>query len=141
MIQQWKIKHLDGRDVVIKTRPGQIIECEVKEEETGRTLPYLTVVPNEGMPSLGNPFIRGNLYVSFHVVFPKTLPPDVVAQLNKLLPDADMAPDYDPETTEELFMDKADLRLFGKGGAAQANNEYDSDDERGGQQGVQCQQS
>ena len=38
-------------------------------------------------------------------------------------------------------MDEADLRHFGKGGAAQQNNEYDSDDEEGGPQGVQCQQS
>lgn len=38
-------------------------------------------------------------------------------------------------------MDEADLRHFGKGGAATNNNEYDSDEERGGQQGVQCQQS
>jgi DnaJ homolog subfamily A member 2 len=138
---QWKIHHLDGRDIVIKTRPGQIIECEVQDEETGRTLPYITVVPNEGMPSLGNPFVKGNLYVAFHVKFPKTLPPDIMAQLNKLLPDADMAEDYDPETTEEHFMDEADLRHFGKGGAALQNNEYDSDDEGAGQQGVQCQQS
>lgn len=38
-------------------------------------------------------------------------------------------------------MDEADLRHFGKGGAATNNSEYDSDEERGGQQGVQCQQS
>ena len=143
VLLQWKIPHLDGRDIVIKTRPGQIIDCEVKDEETGRTLPYITVIPTEGMPSQGNPFVRGNLYVAFHVKFPKTLPPDVIAQLNQLLPDADMPVDFDPETTEEHFMEEADLRHFGKGGAARAANEYDSDDDEGGggQQGVLCQQS
>ena len=126
---------------MIKTRPGQIIESEVHDEETGRTLPYISVVASEGMPSLGNPFVRGNLYVAFHVKFPKTLPPNIIAELNRLLPDADMAEEYDPEHVEEHFMDVADLRQFGKGGAAQQNNEYDSDEGEGGPQGVQCQQS
>jgi DnaJ homolog subfamily A member 2 len=141
---QWKIKHLDGREVVIKTKPGQIIQAETQDDETGRTLPYITVVPHEGMPSVGNPFVRGNLYIAFHVKFPAALPPDVIAKLRELLPDADMAEDYDIEHVEEHFMDEADLRHFGKGGAAaQGSSEYDSDDEDGGggPQGVQCQQS
>ena len=127
--------------MVIKTRPGQIIQCETKDEETGRTLPYITVVKNEGMPSKGNPFVRGNMYIAFHVKFPTTLSPDVIGKLKEILPDADMEEEYDPEETEEHFMDVADLRHFGKGGAAVAgDNEYDSDEEGGGQ-GVQCQQS
>lgn len=137
----WKIKHLDGRDIVIKTRPGQIIQCETVDAESGRTLPYITKVKDEGMPSLGNPFVKGSLYIAFHVKFPTSLSPEVITQINKLLPDADMTEDYDPEQVEEHFMDEADLRHFGKGGAAMRNDEYDSDDEQGGQQGVQCQQS
>lgn len=136
----WRITHLDGRDIVIKTRPGQIIECETTDAESGRTLPYITVVKDEGMPSLGNPFVKGNLYIAFHVRFPKSLDPDTTEQIKKLLPDADIEEDYDPEEVEEHFMDFADLRHFGKGGAASQSNEYDSDDE-GGPQGVQCQQS
>jgi DnaJ homolog subfamily A member 2 len=99
------------------------------------------MVKDEGMPSLGNPFVRGNMYIAFHVKFPKTLSPDVIKQLNKLLPDADIQEEYDPEHVEEHFMDEADLRHFGKGGAAVHNNEYDSDDEGQQQGGVQCQQS
>ena len=137
---QWKIKHLDGRDIVIKTRPGQVIEAETTDEETGRTLPYITSVKDEGMPSLGNPFVKGNLYIAFHVKFPKTLEADVVKQLKSLLPDANLDEEYDPEQVEEHFMEFADLRHFGKGGAAMSGSEYDSDEE-GGQQGVQCQQS
>ena len=127
--------------MVVKTRPGQIIECETKDEESGRTLPYITVVKGEGMPSHGNPFVRGNMYIAFHVKFPTTLPAEAIAQLRTLLPDADAAEPYDPQETEEHFIDTADLRHFGKGGAAVAgDNEYDSDEE-GGPQGVQCQQS
>lgn len=92
------------------------------------------------MPSLGNPFVKGNLYIAFHVKFPENLEKSVVDQLRQILPDADIEEEYDPNEVEEHFMDQADLRHFGKGGAATSNNEYDSDDE-GGPQGVQCQQS
>lgn len=136
----WKIKHLDGREVVIKTRPGQIIEAESTDDSTGRTLPFILKVAGEGMPSQGNPFVKGDLYIAFHVKFPSTLEPDVIKQLRTLLPDADIEEDHDPETTEEAFMDDADLRHFGHGGAESADNAYDSDEESG-QQGVQCQQS
>jgi DnaJ homolog subfamily A member 2 len=131
---------LDDREIVIKTRPGQVIHSETHDEQ-GRTLPYIMTVSNEGMPSLGNPFVKGNLFVVFHVKFPNTLAPDVVLKLRELLPNADIGAEYDPEVVEEHFLDEGDLRHFGKGGAATSNNEYDSDDEEQGQQGVQCQQS
>lgn len=136
----WKIKHLDGRQVVIKTRPGQVIESETTDSETGRTMPFICTVADEGMPSRGNPFVRGHLYVAFHVKFPTDLSPEMVKQLKAILPGADIDEDYDPEEVEEHFLDVADLRHFGKGGAAAHNSEYDSDEE-GGPQGVQCQQS
>jgi DnaJ family protein A protein 2 len=132
---------LDGREICVKTRPGQIIECETTDESTGRTLPFIAAIKDEGMPSRGNPFVRGNLYIAFHVRFPKQLSTEQISTLRQVLPDADAMPEYDPEQVEEHFMDAADLRHFGKGGAAQSNNEYDSDDEANGAQGVQCQQS
>jgi DnaJ homolog subfamily A member 2 len=103
-------------------------------------MPYMTQVPNEGMPSLGNPFVKGNLYIAWHVKFPETLDLEVCAQLKKLLPNPAMEEEYDPEEVEEHFMETADLRHFGKGGAATSSGEYDSDEE-GGPGGVQCQQS
>lgn len=92
------------------------------------------------MPSQGNPFVKGNLYIAFHVKFPKALDPEVISTLRKILPDADIEEEYDPEEVEEHFMEPADLKHFGKGGAAVSSSEYDSDEE-GGPQGVQCQQS
>lgn len=131
---------MDGREVLIKTRPGEIIQAELKDDE-GRTLPFIKMVKDEGMPSLGNPFVKGDLYIAFHVKFPEELSPDIVEQLKKILPgDDDMEAEYDTDKVEEHFMDPADLRHFGKGGAATTGGEYDSDDEDG-PQGVQCQQS
>jgi len=135
-----RFNHLDGRDVIIKTKPGEVIQSETKDPETGRPMPYMMMVPNEGMPSRGNPFVKGNLFVAFHIVFPKTLNKNVVEKLRDLLPDANMEEDYDENEVEEHFMVAGEYRHFGKGGAA-VSGEYDSDDEEGGQQGVQCQQS
>lgn len=105
-----------------------------------RTLPYIQMVKDEGMPSHGNPFVKGNLYIAFHVAFPKTLAPETIAALRTILPGDDMEEAYDPTEAEEHFMDPADLRHFGKGGAVSGAGEYDSDEE-GGAQPVQCQQS
>ena len=136
---QYRFKHLDGRDMIIKTRPGQVIEAETEDPSTGKTMPYMTVVANEGMPSKGNPFVKGNLYVAFHDKFPKQIDPELAAKLKELLPEPNEEEPYDPMEVEEHFMEPGNLRHFGKGGAAVAGNDYDSDDEEG--QGVQCQQS
>lgn len=136
----FRFDHLDGRDIIIKTRPGEVIQSESKDPDTGRSMPYMMKVPGEGMPSRGNPFVKGDLYVAFHIEFPKSLDKDVVDKLRELLPDANMEEDYDPDEVEEHFMVEADLRHFGKGGAEVSGGEYDSDDEGGGQN-VQCQQS
>jgi len=136
----WRVKHLDGRVLVIKSRPGEIIKPEMNTKES---LPFVKVMPDEGMPSKGNPFVKGNLYIMFKVKFPEDneLPENVLAELKKLLPEPDEPEDYDPMEVEEVHLNAADLRSFGKGGAHQSGRSAnDSDDEDGGQP-VQCQQS
>lgn len=136
----WKVKHLDGRVLVIKSRPGEVIKPEMNSKEA---LPFVKVLPDEGMPSKGNPFVRGNLYVMFRVVFPEDyeLPESVIAKLRKLLPDADEGEEYDPDEVEEVHLNAADLRSFGKGGASNSSNEAHDEDEDEGGRPVQCQQS
>lgn len=102
-------------------------------------MPYMMKVANEGMPSRGNPFVKGNLYVVFHVKFPESISVEVADQLRKLLPGANDEDEYDVMEVEEHFLVEADLRHFGKGGAEERSEEDDSDNEGGG--GVQCQQS
>lgn len=104
-------------------------------------MPYMLKVDNEGMPSRGNPFVKGSLYVTFHIQFPEHIDPLVAAQIQKLLPDPVIQEDYDPEEVEEHFLEAADLRQFGKGGATEQVSEYDSDEEGGPGAPVQCQQS
>uniref|UniRef100_A0A7S1BX49 J domain-containing protein n=3 Tax=Corethron hystrix TaxID=216773 RepID=A0A7S1BX49_9STRA len=134
---QWMITHLDGRKIVVKSNPGEIIRPEAIGGK-----PYVKIVRDEGMPSHGNPFVKGNLYVLFRVDFPVDgeLSTDAMDSLRKLLPNPSMELEYDPEEVEEHDMVEADVKAFGSGGAATHTNEYDSDEEGGGRP-VQCQQS
>lgn len=134
---EWVVKHLDGREIAIKSKPGEVIRPEATTSS-----PYVKIVPNEGMPSHGNPFVKGNLYVLFRVEFPRDgeLSKKAIYQLKKLLPNPAMELSYDPEEVEVVHLETADVKHFGKGGATSADNNYDSDDEEGPGQ-VQCQQS
>lgn len=134
----WQITHLDGRKIVIKTKPGEVIHPETSDSK-----PFTKKISEEGMPSRGNPFVRGDLYILFKVKFPRDgeLSEDTLKVLKKALPDPGMEITYDgdDEDIEEVFMTEADVKHFGHGGAAMHDNSYDSDEEGG--QGVQCQQS
>lgn len=135
---EWKITHLDKREIIIKSKPGEIIKPE-KDNKT----PFVKIVTGEGMPSHGNPFVKGDLYVLFTVEFPEEgdLKADQIEVLKKILPGAAMAVEYDPETAEVAHLDQANVKNFGKGGVASHDTAYDSDGEEGGAQPVQCQQS
>ena len=135
----WKIEHLDNREIVIKSRPGEV----VKPESLGGK-PFVKIVANEGMPSRGNPFVKGNLYVLFTVVFPEDgeLSPAAVEALRTHLPGPSMEVQYDEdeEMTEVVHLDTADVKHFGRGGVQAHDSAYDSDDDDG-PQAVNCQQS
>jgi DnaJ family protein A protein 2 len=135
---EWKITHLDKREVIIKSKPGEIIKAEADSQR-----PFVKIVPNEGMPSRGNPFVKGDLYVLFTVEFPDDgdLQSDQIEGLRKLLPGAAMAVEYDPDTAEIAHLEHADVTNFGKGGATASDQADDSDGEGAGPQNVQCQQS
>jgi len=135
---EWSVTHLDKRELIIKSKPGEVI----KPESAGG-VPFVKIVPQEGMPSHGNPFVKGNLYVIFRVEFPDDgdLSDDVVQTLKKALPSPGMELDYDEEEVEVVTLDHADVRNFGKGGATSGNSAYDSDEEDERGSAVQCQQS
>lgn len=136
---EMKITHLDKRELVIKSNPGEIIK-----PESAVGVPFVKIVPQEGMPSHGNPFVKGNLYLLFRVQFPEDgdLTNNMIKGLKQLLPSPCRPLQYDEEEVEVVELEHADVKNFGKGGAASTHDAYDSDDDdgRGGQQ-VQCQQS
>lgn len=54
------LKHLDGRDIVVKEVPGMVIKPRSIKGLRG-----------EGMPMYRNPMEKGNLYIKFDVEFPE----------------------------------------------------------------------
>ncbi len=69
------IRTMDERDLVISTIPGEVIkQGDIK------------CIYNEGMPQYRNPFDKGLLIIQFSVNFPKTIPVDLVPQLESVLP-------------------------------------------------------
>lgn len=135
----WKVRHLDDREVIIKSRPGEII----KPESVGGK-PFVKLVPHEGMPSRGNPFVKGNLYVLFTVKFPEEgeLSTETIDSLRSILPGPNtLEATEGDEDTELVHLESAEVANFGSGGAQTSEASYDSDDDDGGPQQVGCQQS
>lgn len=124
------VTHLDGRKLVVKTQPGELIRPgDVK------------TIDDEGMPMHKNPFVKGKLYVSFDVQFPKDgqINAEAAAMLTKALPAGPaLAACAD---AEEVTMRNADLSSMGQNahGRGGAYDDDDDEDGRGGQR-VQCAQ-
>lgn len=138
---EFLITHLDGRKILIKSKPGEI----VKNDNGTQGEPFMKCVMDEGMPKEGSPFEKGRLFVYFRIIFPKdgSLDAKTLAAISKALPGKSEKVKYDEETTEVVHTETCDLREFGKRSPGDSNN-YDSDEEGGGPGGgpggVQCQQ-
>ncbi|CAF4758540.1 unnamed protein product [Pieris macdunnoughi] len=57
---EFVVKHLDGRDLLIRHAAGEVIKPG-----------DLKGIKGEGMPQHKNPFEKGNLYIKFEVTFPE----------------------------------------------------------------------
>ncbi|KAF8063079.1 ATJ2 [Scenedesmus sp. PABB004] len=139
-------RHLDGRLVKVTSPPGEVI-----------TPGAFKVVPEEGMPVAGRPFIKGNLYIKFEVDFPESLDPALVTSLAAVLPagagdagaaNGSAAAAMDADDAEECHMRpvadfEEEIKSRARMARSASSNAYDSDDDddmpRGGQR-VQCAQ-
>ncbi|CAD7930628.1 unnamed protein product [Amoebophrya sp. A25] len=103
-------------------------------------------VKGEGMPVFKNPMMKGNLFIEFEIIFPKTISEDAAKTLRTLLPGPDpmQVPDEDADDhIETHFLTEADPQASEKEHASAY--EEDDDDERRGSMGggggnVQCAQ-
>lgn len=73
----FSFQHLDGRTLVVKSNPGEIIKPD-----------DVRVINDEGMPHKGDHLSKGKLYVSFKIEFPPTgsFKPDQIKTLLSVLP-------------------------------------------------------
>lgn len=72
---QFVLNHLDGRQLLIKSNPGEVIKPD-----------QYKAINDEGMPHHERPFMKGRLFVHFTVEFPNSLPLDQSQALEKILP-------------------------------------------------------
>lgn len=120
------LKHLDGRNIVIKSLPGDVIKEGVK------------CVRGEGMPIYRNPFDKGNLFIRFTVDYPDkySITPENLKKIETLLPPRPAFAMPIGEQVEEVNWYEFDPEHD----EDQRKDAYDSDDESHGRgAGVQCQ--
>ncbi|KAJ7950847.1 DNAJ protein [Quillaja saponaria] len=74
---QFVLNHLDGRQLLIKSNPGEIIKPG-----------QYKAINDEGMPQHNRPFMKGRLYIHFNVDFPEVgvLAPEQCRALETILP-------------------------------------------------------
>ncbi|KAI1719280.1 dnaJ central domain-containing protein [Ditylenchus destructor] len=134
------IQHLDGRNLVMSSVPGEVI-----------TPDSLRGILGEGMPVPNSPGHRGNLYVLFEIQFPENhfIPEDKYKKLESLLPPKPQSVKLpsNHEDVEEVTMSEYESRRYegrGQGGQREAyhgDEDSDSDDMAGPHgQHVQCAQ-
>ncbi|GFU37189.1 dnaJ homolog subfamily A member 2 [Nephila pilipes] len=123
------IKHLDGRDLVVRQVPGEVIQPGC-----------IKGVAHEGMPIYKNPFEKGNLYIKFSITFPENQFTDVnnLKILERLLPPRPVFEMPTGDNVEEADLHDYDPDAY-RGAGSSRSEAYDSEDEdrcRG--PGVQC---
>ncbi|KAK6480077.1 dnaJ-like protein subfamily A member 2 [Huso huso] len=126
---QFTLKHLDGRQIVVKYPPGKVIEPG-----------SLRVVRGEGMPQYRNPFEKGDLYIKFDVEFPGNnwISPEKLMELEDFLPSRAEAPTICGDS-EEVDLQDYDTSHGSSGGQRREAYNDSSDDESGHHgPGVQC---
>eukprot|EP00741_Cyanophora_paradoxa_P021621 tig00000241_g20870.t1 len=127
------IEHLDGRKLVVKTAPGEIIKPG-----------DLKAIPDEGMPHYKRPFDKGRLFVNFTLKFPEKgqLTADQLSALEKVLPKGPPV-NYNPQDVEIVSLIDVDPAQERERNRGRRGEHYESDDEDGGghrRAGVQCAQ-
>ncbi|KAK7817611.1 dnaj protein like protein [Quercus suber] len=132
---QFALTHLDGRQLLIKSNPGEIVKPGQSK-----------AINDEGMPHHQRPFMRGRLYINFNVEFPDSgiISPEQCQTLETLLPPraskhlTDMELDDCEETTLHDVNIEDEMRR--KKQQQQFQEAYDDEDDEPSMPRVQCAQ-
>lgn len=120
---QFALTHLDGRQLLIKSNPGEIIKPG-----------QYKAINDEGMPHHQRPFMKGRLYIQFNVEFPECgiLSPDQCRTLESVLPPrpGKNLSDMELDDCEEVTMHDVNIDDEMRRKRYQQQQEaYDEDDE------------
>ncbi|VAI22913.1 unnamed protein product [Triticum turgidum subsp. durum] len=131
---QYVLAHLDGRQLLIKSNPGEVVKPD-----------SFKAINDEGMPMYQRPFMKGKLYIHFTVDFPDSLNLDQCKALETVLPPkpASQYTDMELDECEETMAYDIDIEEeMRRRQQQQAQEAYDEDEDMpgGGGQRVQCAQ-
>jgi DnaJ homolog subfamily A member 2 len=135
---QFLIKHLDGRELLVKSNPKETI----KQGD-------MKLIQKEGMQAYKKgPFDKGDLIVVFDIVYPDTVTDEMAKVLKKTLPnpkpvkptgEAEECALHNFDAQSKAHEQQQQARNSQRAGASQAYEEDGDDDEEGhGGGGVQC---
>ncbi|KAL5709046.1 DNAj domain protein [Ranunculus cassubicifolius] len=129
---QFVVTHMDGRQLLIKTQPGEVVKPD-----------QYKAINDEGMPMYQRPFMKGKLYIHFTVEFPDSLTPEQCKALEAVLPpktSLEMT-DMELDECEETTLHDVNIEEEMRRKQSQSQQEaYDEDEEMPGGQRVQCAQ-
>ncbi|KAI3986451.1 hypothetical protein MKX01_037733 [Papaver californicum] len=132
---QFAVTHLDGRQLLIKSNPGEIIKPGQHK-----------AINDEGMPQYQRPFMKGRLYILFNVDFPEpgVLSPEQCRKLETILPpkpNNNRLTDMEVDDCEETTLHDVNIEEEMRRKQQQHQHEaYDDDNEEAGGPRVQCAQ-
>lgn len=132
----FRVPHLDGRHLLIKTQPGEVIKPGQAK-----------AIENEGMPRHKQSFLQGRLFISFSVEFPESgsLTFDQVKLLLTGLPPSPSPSlsEEDLAMCEETTLHDCDVEAEMKRKEKARREAYEEEDGHEGHEGhgVQCAQS
>lgn len=86
---RFSITHLDDRVLIIESQPNDIVKPG-----------DIRIIEGEGFPKHKNPYLKGNLYIKFHIEFPEQLDEEAQKKLVDILPPKPTLADVDGEVEE-----------------------------------------
>jgi DnaJ family protein A protein 2 len=129
---EFVFEHLDGRKILIKSRPDDIVKPGV-----------LKTVKELGMPFFESPFRFGNLYINFNIIFPESLDKKQAATLAHIFPSMkkqQITEMYDETYTISDFKPEDENTHYAGGKKEHRRDEEDEDEDEIGGDKVRCQQ-
>jgi len=126
------LKHLDGRKIRIKNKPGEVIKPD-----------DIKTVEGYGMPYHKQTYKFGNLFIVFKVTFPDKLSSAQMSKISEALASTKKKGDVDMDVVEtcELKEFKEHHRNTHHEGGTQGNDSEEEDEGHGhGGQRVRCNQ-
>lgn len=131
---QFILTHLDNRQLLIKSEPGEVI-----------TPHHSKAINDEGMPIYQRSFMKGKLYIQFSVDFPASLSLEQIKAIEAVLPrrSTPKITKMELDECEETTLHDVNMEEEMRRRQQHAQEAYEEDDdmfEGGGAQRVQCAQ-